>query len=90
MNWNISQDCLSILLPSLPIPLTKRQLLRCIASVYDPLGLISPFLMVGKLLFKDLWISGSKWDTPLEDCIQKKVSNWWNSIENLSSLSVER
>ncbi|GFU26455.1 integrase catalytic domain-containing protein [Nephila pilipes] len=34
-------------------PLTKRWLLRCIASCYDPLGLFSPFTIIGKILFQD-------------------------------------
>ncbi|XP_035204600.1 uncharacterized protein LOC118179537 [Stegodyphus dumicola] len=43
-------------------PLTKRWLLRCIASFYDPLGLFSPFTILGKILFQDTWILGIKWD----------------------------
>ncbi|GFT88095.1 integrase catalytic domain-containing protein [Nephila pilipes] len=43
-------------------PLTKRWLLRCIASCYDPLGLFSPFTIIGKILFQDTWILGIKWD----------------------------
>ncbi|GFT45170.1 integrase catalytic domain-containing protein [Nephila pilipes] len=39
-------------------PLTKRWLLRCIASCYDPLGLFSPFTIIGKNLisrYMDSW-----------------------------------
>ncbi|GFT01868.1 integrase catalytic domain-containing protein [Nephila pilipes] len=43
-------------------PLTKRWLLSCIASCCDPIGLFSPFTIIGKILFQDTWILGIKWN----------------------------
>ena len=32
---------------------TRRKLLKVVASCYDPLGIISPFLLIGKLHFQE-------------------------------------
>ena len=35
-------------------PLTKRNVLKKIATVFDPLGFVSPFILVAKVLLQDL------------------------------------
>ena len=39
----------------LPTILTKRQILSQINRIYDPLGLISPFTIKGKIAMRRLW-----------------------------------
>ena len=39
---------------AVPQTLTKRLLLRQVAAVFDPLGLITPFMVQGKLLMRRL------------------------------------
>lgn len=41
---------------------TKRLLLRCVMTLFDPLGLLSPFLIHCKVLFQDIWREGAEWD----------------------------
>jgi hypothetical protein len=36
-------------------PTTKRRLLQVISRFYDPMGLMSPVLITGKLIFQDSW-----------------------------------
>lgn len=36
-------------------------------SIFDPLGLISPFSLYGKMILQNVWISGVDWDCPLEE-----------------------
>jgi hypothetical protein len=38
---------------------TKRTLLGAISKVFDPLGLVSPFVITAKLIMQDLWVKGS-------------------------------
>lgn len=33
---------------------SKRQVLRCVMTLFDPLGLLAPFLIHGKVLIQDL------------------------------------
>ena len=44
---------------------TKRDILHCIASLYDPVGLINPVLVKLKHYFQKLCIMKMEWDTEL-------------------------
>ncbi|VDK60026.1 unnamed protein product, partial [Cylicostephanus goldi] len=52
LRWNTEDDTLIISLPETPkrdFVWTKRKVLRHIAQIYDPIGLFSPVLLIGKL-----------------------------------------
>jgi len=53
-NWCIQNDCFGFRITLKDRPLTKRGVLSSIRSLYDPLGLASPFLLQGKLLLQQL------------------------------------
>ena len=44
------------------LPKTKRSVLKLTASLFDPLGFISPFVITLKLMFQDLSTSQVNWD----------------------------
>ena len=54
--WNRKDDTLAISSPecSSTIPLTKRNVLKQIAMLFDPLGFVSPFVIVAKMLLQEL------------------------------------
>ena len=65
--WNNTEDELSIgfmkLLESVAEgPLTKRKLLSAVTDVYNPLGLASPALITGKILYSETSLHKLKWD----------------------------
>lgn len=67
MNWNTESDTLSVCQPKFwnYVNLTKRKLLSLISSVFDPLGLLSPITIKGKLLMQRAWLEKLEWDTTL-------------------------
>ncbi|XP_066600810.1 uncharacterized protein [Prorops nasuta] len=66
---------------------TKREFLRIIMSVFDPLGLIAPFTLKSKILMQEVWRSGIGWDEQLRD--EEKVG-WLEWIEHLKEISTCR
>ncbi|XP_053391515.1 uncharacterized protein LOC128554283 [Mercenaria mercenaria] len=68
--WNVKDDTFSIKAPML-LPetsqITKRTVLKQIASVYDPLGLFCPILLRGKIPLQSLWSKHCDWDDELEN-----------------------
>lgn len=75
LQWNCSTDTISFGLNWKKIPEdiernerpTKREMLRILMSVFDPLGMILPFTIQGKILLQDVWRSGIGWDDNLKD-----------------------
>ena len=45
--------------------LTKRNILNILASIYDPLGFIWPVLLIGKVLFRNLYDLRIPWDNEI-------------------------
>ena len=61
IHWNRVEDYLQINgvdFFNLKIPPTKREVLRIIARIFDPLGLVTPVTYYGKLFLQDLWKEG--------------------------------
>lgn len=48
VEWCITSDTFKFTIQVKANPLTKRGVLSTVASIYDPLGLIAPFVFLGK------------------------------------------
>ncbi|XP_055633383.1 uncharacterized protein LOC129773763 [Toxorhynchites rutilus septentrionalis] len=46
---------------------TKREVLRVLMTIFDPLGLIAHFLAYLKTLLQDIWRSGIGWDEEIDN-----------------------
>ena len=57
-------------------PPTKREVLKTVAKIFDPLGLVTPVTFYGKVFFQELWKAGLSWDEPLSELLQDK----WKEI----------
>lgn len=64
--------------------ITKRSILSSIAKIFDPLGLLSIFVVKAKLILQKLWISKLEWDDPVADEVQIM---WYKFIKNMNSLT---
>ena len=64
LNWNTLSDIIS--LPSEMnynhSKITKRTILSEMSQIYDPFGLISPFVLKAKLIIQNLWCLKIGWD----------------------------
>ena len=57
-------------------PETKRSLLSIASKLFDPMGLLSPFVIRAKIMFQELWSHGLQWDDKLPDDIVEKWRSW--------------
>ncbi|XP_065092537.1 uncharacterized protein LOC135713357 [Ochlerotatus camptorhynchus] len=69
---------------------TKRDVLRVMMSVYDPLGLISHYMVYLKLLFQEIWREGSSWDDEIGVRQLMKWKNWLQLLPEAESVRVPR
>ena len=57
---------------------TKRNVLAKIASIYDPIGYLSPIVVKLKALFQKICISKGDWDSLIDNELQKEWQLWIN------------
>lgn len=69
---------------------TKREMLRILMSIFDPLGLIAHYLAFLKVLIQDVWKSGSNWDEKIDDQQNKRWLKWLKMLEQIESIRVPR
>ena len=72
----MGKDTLSIPgldLKTLEMATTKRDVLHCIASVFDPLGLLAPVVVKAKVFLQGLWEKKLEWDDQIP---QEDLDNW--------------
>ena len=64
--WDKRGDKIAVVFPDSPPDITKREMLRFLASVNDPLGLVSPTMLIGKLMFREACDHHIPWDEKLQ------------------------
>ena len=69
---------------------TKRAVLRIIAKVFDPLGLITPVTTPMKVLFQDICKSKIDWDETLPLELQGTWKKWLKSCEKAGEINIPR
>ena len=69
---------------------TRRQILSTIASLYDPLGLLSPFVLLGKLILQEMCRDNLGWDDPISDVLKLKWKKWLLELDNLVDIRILR
>ena len=83
--WNKTADTLSVSFPVRPAELTKRGILANLAKVYDPLGLVSPVTLGGKLVFREACNLKIAWDAPLPNEISAQWVKWERGLPEFVS-----
>jgi len=66
--------------PQNDTPSTKREVLRSLAKVYDPLGLATPLTLQGKLIYREICDQKLPWDTKLTRQLAEKVRGWEQTL----------
>lgn len=69
---------------------TKRQVLKCVMSLFDPMGLLAHFTIHGKLIIQDIWRSGVDWDENIKSEIAEEWRMWIKLFPQLVDVSVPR
>ena len=79
MHWGKSKDVISVSVPE-KTDKTKRGILRFLASIFDPLGIISPVTLYGKILYRESSDLKIGWDEPITNDLLKKWSKWTSQL----------
>ncbi len=90
--WEPERDAFSFTVdpPDNSKPLTKRNVLSAIATVYDPLQFLAPFLVRAKILMQEIWRAGLDWDESLPDDLAIKWKRWSTELLQLPNVFIPR
>jgi hypothetical protein len=88
--WNVDSDSFGFKITVKSLKPTRKNLLSIVCSVYDPLGLASPFILPAKILLQDLCRRNIEWDTVLSGKDLLTWKTWLNNLPKLENLTVPR
>ena len=86
--WNVEKDALCFKVNLKEKPRNRRGILSLLSSFYDPLGLVSPFILKGKLILQELCQEGLHWDKQVSEEYVKKWEAWKRELYDLEKLSL--
>ena len=90
LQWETSDDAFTFSPEIRPKPETRRGILSTVASVYDPLGLISPLILQGKLILQQACGEKLDWDVSLTEDLKRKWSRWMRELTQLQEIRIPR
>lgn len=90
--WQPTTDTFHFAVKDLSAPtcMTKRSLLSDVNSVYDPIGLITPLLIKGKIFLQQLWTYKLGWDDIIPNDLQIRWTKFYSSLQLLTQLKIPR
>ena len=90
IQWHIESDCLKFNVNLKDQPATRRGILSMVASLYDPLGFVAPFLLIGKGVLQEMCRQGTGWDDPLTEELRPRWERWKNDLTNMEKIDIPR
>ena len=90
LKWNVEGDYFTYSVDLQDKPMTRRGLLSTTASLYDPLGLVAPVLLVPKLIQQELCRLNLEWDDELPPESISDFEKWKSSVSALEQLQIPR
>ena len=83
--WDKRDDMLETQVPRPPDnqPLTKREILSHLASIYDPLRMILPTTVKGKQIYRDACDETKGWHAEVSDQLRREWIKWANQLKTV-------
>ena len=69
--WNTEEDNIGFEIRLKEKPNIKRSMLSVVSSIYDPLGLVSPFILERRQIFQKLCFGKLNWDEPVIEDVKQ-------------------
>ena len=70
--------------------ITRKGMLSTVSSTFDPLGLVSPVLIIGKILFQDATRLKLIWDDEVPCELASRWNSWVKSVCDLENVKIPR
>jgi len=91
--YHVHEDALSVNIKPIKlddIKYTKRGISSLIASSYDPLGFLMPFIVVLRLFLQKLWATKLNWDDQIPEELKQQFTEIYTNIHKLAEVKIPR
>ena len=90
VQWCVTSDHFQFRVIVKEQPLSRRGILSTVASIYDPLGFIAPFVLMGKKVLQQMCRERVGWDDPLPDDLRPQWESWLLELPHLADIRIPR
>ena len=85
LTWNTEADCFHFSVCSRQtLKSTKCGVLSRLSTVFHPLGVLAPCMLLAKCLVRLLWLKNKDWNEPLDEEDQSIWEDWLGHLMELS------
>ncbi|KAL7880597.1 hypothetical protein SRHO_G00028510 [Serrasalmus rhombeus] len=90
VDWCIESDSFKFRIFVKNMPVTRRGILSIVSSIYDPLGFLSPFILLAKTILQNLCRMKLTWDDEIPEDLANRWCAWLSDLSQFASFSVKR
>ena len=90
VTWNVNDDTLGFMIKTKTCIPTRRNVLSVIGSVYDPLGIASPFILPARILLQELCRKQLTWDEKLSGSDLETWLKWMKNLPLVENIHIPR
>ncbi|XP_062703041.1 uncharacterized protein LOC134285727 [Aedes albopictus] len=69
---------------------TKRNILRCVMSLFDSQGILSHITIQGRMIIQDTWRNQTQWDEEVAEAIRLRWFRWIKLFEEVGQIRLHR
>lgn len=90
LGFNTAMNRVPVQVKDAQRPPTKREALGAVMSLFDPLGLLSPYTITAKIMLQELWKKKVGWDDPLPPEEALTFDEWQSDLRHIAELRLPR
>src|SRR5664279_1783026 len=90
IRWLVNSDTMSYEMSVQTKPLTRRGILSVVSAVYDPLGIVGPFVLPAKKIIRELCRKKVGWDDPIDEEDGAIWKSWLDDLPKLEHMQIDR
>ncbi|CAG2252827.1 unnamed protein product [Mytilus edulis] len=88
--WYIKDDKLGFHINIKEKPSTRRGILSIVSSIYDPIGIVSPFVLTAKSILQGLCKKEIGWDEEIPNTELSSWNKWLSQLKGLENIKIDR
>ncbi|XP_071963839.1 uncharacterized protein [Antedon mediterranea] len=88
--WNAAEDTFTFEANLRNKPSTRRGILSTVSAIFDPLGFVGPYVLLGKRILPEICAGGAEWDHPVGEETLRSWEEWKKQLVYLKDVSIER